>query len=79
MSLKSKNNFLGKIIIFIWIVLFAFSLLGQMVEASSVEPYDKEEDPHFELRATKINDDENIDGKQLIMELWGYNIEFERI
>ena len=64
MSLKSKNNFLAKIIIFIWIVLLIFSLFGLMVEASTEMQYDPEEDPHFELRATTINNE--VNGRQTI-------------
>ncbi len=74
MSLKSKNNFVGKIIILIWIVLFMFSLCGLMVEASEPKPVVPENYEHLELRATTIQDVGNT--KQVIMELWGYNINF---
>ena len=73
MSLKSKNNFLAKIIIFIWIVLFVFSLFGLVVEASS-EVLEPGPDQYLELKAKTIQ--EKNGSKQLIMELWGYKLEF---
>lgn len=87
MKSKTKNNFLGKIIILIWIVLLMLSACGLMVEASSVtkkatvhRPEPAKENEYFELRATTINNGENgqgVNGKrQLIMELWGNDIIF---
>lgn len=77
MSLRSKNNFLGKIIIFIWIVLLALSMFGLIVEASNdyvTTPIDPEDNQYFELRATNI--DEKNGYRQVTMELRGHNIEF---
>lgn len=77
MNSKIKNNLLGKIIILIWITMLIFSACGLVVEASPTEVVNPESNQYIELKATKIKDVNNK--RQVIMELWGYNIDFERI
>ncbi len=77
MSVKSKNNFLGKIIILIWIVLLVLSLCGLIVEASGEtgEALTPTKEQYLELKAIRI--EEATDGsKQVLMQLWGYKLEF---
>lgn len=76
MKSKNKNNFLGKIIILIWLALLVLSACGLLVEASTTTYRPTLEEEYFELRATTINKDVNGQ-RQLIMELWGHNIDFE--
>lgn len=56
MKLKNKNNFLAKIIIFVWTVLFIFAMLGLIVEASPTILIEPQNGEHFELRATTIEE-----------------------
>ncbi len=72
MNKKATINVFFKFIISIFIVLFAIVLNCNKVEALTPT-----EDQYFELRATEINDIPLM-GKQVIMELWGYNIDFSR-
>lgn len=64
MNVKSKNNFLGKIIILIWVILLSLSPCGLMVEISPTKHKDAGDDQYFELRATTINN--NVNGRQTI-------------
>jgi len=75
---KIEDNLLKKSIIIVWIILLIFSMLGIIVEASSTITIEPAENQYFEFRAAKIN---NIgeDNKQVIMELWGHNIDFKRV
>ncbi len=59
------------------IVIFAIAILKSTMSkaATTVEPG---ENNYFELRAVEIKDVEG-QGKQVIMELWGYDITFKRI
>lgn len=59
MKLKNKNNFLGKIIILIWLALLVLSACGLMVEASVTTHRDAATNEYLELRATTINRDVN--------------------
>lgn len=71
---KSKQ-ILKNLILTLTIVVVFFGNCA-IVEASTIiEPADNQ---YFELKATTITD---VDGqnKQVIMELWGYEIDFKRI
>lgn len=57
-ELKNKSNFLGKIIILIWIGLLLLSLFGVIyVEASDTDPgIPAEDNQYLEFRATTIKE-----------------------
>ncbi len=78
MNNKIEDNLLKKSIIIIWIILLIFSMFGIIVEASSTTTIEPTENQYFELRAAKINDT-GENGKQVIMELWGHDIDFKRV
>lgn len=78
MNRKIEDNLLKKSIIIIWIILLICSMLGIIVEASSTTTIEPAENQYFEFRAAKINDT-GENGKQVIMELWGHNIDFKRV
>lgn len=72
----NENNFFVKIIILIWLTLLVLSACGLLVEASVTTYRPTYPDEYFELRAATINKDVNGQ-RQLIMELYGHNIDFE--
>lgn len=53
-------------------------MLGIIVEASTTTTIEPAENQYFEFRAAKMNDT-GENGKQVIMELWGHNIDFKRV
>lgn len=60
------------------LLIVSLTILGKytIVEASTtIEP---DENQYFELKATELKELED-QSKQVIMELWGYNINFKRI
>lgn len=80
---RNRTNSLFNLIIVIWIALFAIVICSAIVEASetstliTIEPSDVK-GQYFELRATSLKDVPG-EGRQLIMELWGHDIDFKRI
>lgn len=62
-------------ILVITLVLVTTLNVFSVKASTTVEPADNQ---YFEMRATTITDIPD-QGKQLIMELWGYNIDFKRI
>ena len=78
MNKKINDNLLGKVIVFTWIVLLVFSMFGIVVKADTTQPIEPVGNQHFELRAATINNTEE-NGRQVIMELWGHDIDFKRI
>ena len=72
---KMRKNLTNLIVI---LLIVSLTILGKytIVEASTtIEP---DENQYFELKATELKELEN-QSKQVIMELWGYNINFKRI
>ena len=67
------ENLLKKITAVILILVMMFINMAIVVEASTIEPTD---DQYLELKATNITEGKN---KQVIMELWGHEIDFKRI
>lgn len=70
-----RKNLTNLIVI---LLIVSLTILGKytIVEASTtIEP---DENQYFELKATELKELEN-QSKQVIMELWGYNINFKRI
>ena len=57
------------------LILVMFINMAIVVEASTIEPTD---DQYLELKATNITEVEGKN-KQVIMELWGHEIDFKRI
>lgn len=55
-----------------------FNMLNQLGEETEQEKGTENLYSHFELRATEIKETED-GNRQLIMELWGNDIEFKRI
>lgn len=74
---KKTNSSLKKLIIVVLIILFALNTYSLKVEAVSTVTIEPEDNQYFELKATTINDIEG-QGKQVIMELWGHEIDFKR-
>lgn len=74
---KKTNSSLKKSIIVVLIILFALNTCSKQVEAATTLTIEPEESQYFELKATTINNIEG-QGKQVIMELWGYEIDFKR-
>lgn len=69
------ENLLKKITAVILILVMMFINMAIVVEASTIEPTD---DQYLELKATNITEVEGKN-KQVIMELWGHEIDFKRI
>lgn len=69
------ENLLKKLTAVILIFVMMFINMTIVVEASTIEPTD---DQYLELKATNINEVEGKN-KQVIMELWGHEIDFKRI
>ena len=72
----AKKKFISIIIVCITIILFSTSIIMAFeTDITCLVPSDNQ---YFELRAVQVK---NIEGqnKQVIMELWGNNIEFKRI
>lgn len=70
-----RKNLTNLIVI---LLIVSLTILGKytIVEASTtIEP---DENQYFELKATELKELED-QSKQVIMELWGYNINFKRI
>lgn len=70
-----RKNLTNLIVI---LLVVSLTILGKytIVEASTtIEP---DENQYFELKATELKELED-QSKQVIMELWGYNINFKRI
>lgn len=71
-----KNLNLSKNFIIIATIIVLFFINCAIVEAATIiEPADNQ---YFELKATTITDVAG-QNKQVIMELWGYEIDFKRI
>ena len=69
------ENLLKKLTAVILILVIMFINMTIVVEASTIEPtYDQ----YLELKATNITEVEGKN-KQVIMELWGHEIDFKRI
>ena len=77
MSSKKSSLIFNKIIALCILIVFALAtaILASDTGMNIIEPEDNQ---YFELRAVKIKDVEG-QNKQVIMELWGNNIEFKRI
>lgn len=60
-------------LLFIWISVTYVK--ASEVDVNCIEPLDNQ---FLELRATQVNDIQG-QNKQVIMELWGNNVEFKRI
>ncbi len=69
------ENLLKKLTAVILIFVMMFINMTIVVEASTIEPTD---DQYLELKATNITEVEGKN-KQVIMELWGHEIDFKRI
>lgn len=69
------ENLLKKLTAVILILVIMFINMTIVVEASTIEPTD---DQYLELKATNITEIEGKN-KQVIMELWGHEIDFKRI
>lgn len=69
------ENLLKKLTAVILILVMMFINMAIVVEASTIEPTD---DQYLELKATNITEVEDKN-KQVIMELWGHEIDFKRI
>lgn len=69
------ENLLKKLTAVILILVMMFINMAIVVEASTIEPTD---DKYLELKATNITEVEGKN-KQVIMELWGHEIDFKRI
>ena len=69
------ENLLKKLTAVILILVIMFINMTIVVEASTIEPTD---DQYLELKATNITEGEGKN-KQVIMELWGHEIDFKRI
>ncbi|HJJ10730.1 MAG TPA: hypothetical protein OIM49_03060 [Clostridiaceae bacterium] len=69
------ENLLKKLTAVILILVMMFINMAIVVEASTIEPTD---DQYLELKATNITEVEGKN-KQVIMELWGHEIDFKRI
>lgn len=69
------ENLLKKLTAVILILVIMFINMTIVVEASTIEPTD---DQYLELKATNITEVEGKN-KQVIMELWGHEIDFKRI
>lgn len=72
---RMRKNLTNLIVI---LLIVSLTILGKytIVEASTtIEP---DENQYFELKATELKELED-QSKQVIMELWGYNINFKRI
>lgn len=82
MSKRIKTNSLINLITIIWVLLFAIVICSAIVEASLTSttitiPPDDIDNQYFELRAASLKDVPG-EGRQLIMELWGHDIDFKR-
>ena len=69
------ENLLKKLTAVILIFVMMFINMTIVVEASTIEPTN---DQYLELKATNITEVEGKN-KQVIMELWGHEIDFKRI
>ena len=69
------ENLLKKLTAVILIFVMMFINMTIVVEASTIEPTD---DQYLELKATNITEVEGKN-KQVIMELWGHEIDFKLI
>ena len=69
------ENLLKKLTAVILILVIMFINMTIVVEASTIEPTDYQ---YLELKATNITEVEGKN-KQVIMELWGHEIDFKRI
>lgn len=69
------ENLLKKLTAVILILVIMFINMTIVVEASTIEPTD---DQYLVLKATNITEVEGKN-KQVIMELWGHEIDFKRI
>ena len=69
------ENLLKKLTAVILILVMMFINMAIVVEDSTIEPTD---DQYLELKATNITEVEGKN-KQVIMELWGHEIDFKRI
>lgn len=73
---NAKHNLIKTIFVCIMvIVLSATIVMATETDDTCLVPADNQ---YFELRAVQVKDVEG-QNKQLIMELWGNNIEFKRI
>lgn len=70
-ALKRKNNL---IILVVMTVMFLTMSMSHLQASTEIQPADNQ---YLEMRATTITD-VNGQGKQLIMELWGHEIDFKR-
>lgn len=72
----AKKKLISIIIACITIILFSTSII--MAFETDITCLVPSENQYFELRAVQVK---NVEGqnKQVIMELWGNNIEFKRI
>ena len=69
------ENLLKKLTAVILILVIMFINMTIVVEASTIEPTD---DQYLELKASNITEVEGKN-KQVILELWGHEIDFKRI
>lgn len=73
--MHKKLNLLEKFIVLATIIVLIFIDCAIVEAAAIIEPADNQ---YFELKATTITDVAG-QNKQVIMELWGYEIDFKRI
>ncbi len=73
--MHKKSILLERTISLMAIIALIFINCAIVKASTIIEP---EEDQYLELKATTITDVEG-QNKQVIMELWGYDIDFKRI
>lgn len=71
-----NNKILKTVLACIIVVLISITII--MASGSDANFLTPNPDQYFELRAVEVKDVEG-QNKQVIMELWGYNIQFKRI
>ncbi len=74
-QLSSNKKIVAISTLFIILILISSSIIMASNDTTCVTP---ESNQYFELRATEVK---SVDGQnqQVVMELWGNNIEFKRI
>lgn len=70
-AIKRKNNLIAIMTI---IIIFAMMYTINLQASTTIQPEDNQ---YLELRATTITEIDG-QGKQVIMELWGHEIDFKR-
>lgn len=73
--MHNKSNLLKKFIILTTVIVLILINCAITEATTVIEPTDNQ---YFELKATTITDVAG-QNKQVIMELWGYEIDFKRI